>query len=97
MFETSKEMSSTANKLCTAINELCVAMDKISIPQFCQLEHEQDDDEIIPSVRLSSLNASEVENILGLEPAKENQGWNSFPNVPLPGLLGEYYIRNRKG
>lgn len=67
-------------KLREAINAFCVARGKISSPQFYQLMHEHDDDdEIIPSVRLSLLNASEVEHILCLEPAKNNQRLNSFP------------------
>ena len=76
-------------KLSKAINALCAARDKISSPQFYQLMHEHHDDERIPSVRLSLLNASEVEHILCLEPAKNNQGLNSFPTVPLPELLSE--------
>lgn len=66
-------------KLREAINALCVARGKISSPQFYQLMHEHDDDERIPYVRLSLLNASEVEHILCLEPAKNNQGLNYFP------------------
>ncbi|KAJ5854227.1 hypothetical protein N7534_006770 [Penicillium rubens] len=50
--------------------------------------HEQDgDDARLPSVRLSLLNASEVEHILCLEPAKTNQGLDSFPTIPPPELL----------
>ncbi|KAJ5207730.1 hypothetical protein N7449_002109 [Penicillium cf. viridicatum] len=82
-------MSSTAMKLRKAIDALCAARGKISYPQFCQLMHEHDDDERIPSVRLSLLNASEVEHILCLKPTKNNQGLNSFPTVPLPELLNK--------
>ncbi|KAJ5520279.1 hypothetical protein N7463_000732 [Penicillium fimorum] len=80
-------MSSTAMNLSKDINALCTAKGKNSSAQFYQLMHEHDDDERIPSVRLSLLNPSEVEHILCLEPAKNNQGLNSFPTVPLPVLL----------
>ncbi|KAJ5373920.1 hypothetical protein N7517_005926 [Penicillium concentricum] len=80
-------MSLTAMKLSKAINALCAARGKTSCAQFYQLMHEHDDDERIPSVRLSLLNVSEVGHILCLEPAKNNQGLNSF-------LLSPCLIKN---
>ncbi|KAI1833965.1 hypothetical protein DTO006G1_7784 [Penicillium roqueforti] len=78
-------MIRTATTLSQAINELRAARGNISSPQFYQLIHEQD--ARLPSVRLSLLNASEVEYILCLEPAKTNQGLDSFPTIAPPELL----------
>ncbi|CAG8276741.1 unnamed protein product [Penicillium salamii] len=74
-------------KLSKAINILRAARGNLSLPQFDQLMHEHDDDESIPSVRLSSLKVSEVARVLCLSPAKNDQGWDSAPTVPLPELL----------
>jgi hypothetical protein len=83
-------MFRTATTLSQAINKPHAARGNISSPQFYQLMHEQDgDDARLPSVRLSLLNASEVEHILCLEPAKTNQGLDSFPTIPPPELLRE--------
>ncbi|KAJ5955429.1 hypothetical protein N7501_009708 [Penicillium viridicatum] len=49
---------------------------------------EYDSDKEVPSIRLSSLNSFEVEYILSLSPAKNDQGLNSFPIVPVPEILG---------
>ena len=86
-FESQEKMIRTATTLSQAINELRAARGNISSPQFYQLIHEQD--ARLPSVRLSLLNASEVEYILCLEPAKTNQGLDSFPTIAPPELLSE--------
>ncbi|KAJ5602595.1 hypothetical protein N7537_005551 [Penicillium hordei] len=74
-------------ELSYAINELCKAQGKCSFRQYYQLMREYDGDEEVPSIRLSSLNSFEVEHVLSLSPAKNDQGLNSFPIVPVPDIL----------
>lgn len=76
-------------KLSKAINILRAARGNLSLPQFDQLMHEHEDDERLPSVRLSSLKVSEVARVLCLSPAENDQGWDSAPTVPLSELLGK--------
>lgn len=76
-------------ELSYAINELCEAQGKCSFRQYYQLMREYNGDEEVPSTRLSSLNSFEVEHILSLSPAKNDQGLNSFPIVPVPEILGK--------
>lgn len=76
-------------ELSYAINELCKAQGKCSFRQYYQLMREYDGDEKVPSIRLSSLNSFEVKHVLSLSPAKNDQGLNTFPTVPLPEMLGK--------
>lgn len=77
-----------AIRLAKAINELCEARDKCSCRQYLLLR-EYDGDEKLPSVHLSLLNSFEVEHVLSLSPAKNDEGLNFFPTVPLPEMFGK--------
>lgn len=62
---------------------------KCSFSQYDQLRREYNGDEKVPSIRLSPLKSLELEHVLSLSPAKNDDGLKLFPTIPVPEMLGK--------